>query len=58
MSLSGKDTGRVAASPGPGRMEVRLDFGWGSPSSRVRALGGLSAKVGTKSSSRRLCGDS
>lgn len=40
-------------------MEVRLDFGWGNLSNRMRALGGLSVKVGAKwEPSRRVCGDS
>lgn len=39
-------------------MEIRLDFGWESLSSRGRALGGLPVKVGIKRSGRRLCGDS
>lgn len=49
---------RVSVFPGPGRVEIRLDFGWESLSSRGRALGGLPVKVGIKHSGRRLCGDS
>lgn len=46
MSLSGDDTGRrVSVSIGPDRVEVRLDFGWGNLSNRMRALSGLSVKV-------------
>lgn len=41
-----------------GGSEIRLWVGWGSLSSRGRALGGLPVKVGIKRSGRRLCGDS
>lgn len=58
MSFFWQQHRKVSVSPGPGRVEVRLDFGWGSLSSRGRALGGLPMKVGIKCSGRRLCGDS